>query len=134
MPAPLVSPGDFAAFLARHTVLVAEADGRPVGYVAGRDLGDLYWMAELGVDPAFGRRGIGRRLVAAICGEAKALFHRAIGLTTYRDVPFNAPFYAKCGFLTVPHQPGNATFEERLVAETPVGACPRDRVAMVKWL
>lgn len=133
-PSAPADEASFQAFLGGHTIVVATCDGRPVGYAAGIDLGPLYWLRAIGVDPAHGRRGIGRALVQAVCDEGRALFHRAIGLTTYRHVPFNAPFYERCGFLAVSQQEIDATLAEWLERERPAGASPESRVAMVKWL
>jgi GNAT superfamily N-acetyltransferase len=59
-------------------------------------------LQELDVHPAHGRRGIGRRLVIAVCRWAKARGYAAVTLTTFRDVPWNMPFYARLGFEEVP--------------------------------
>lgn len=45
-----------------------------------------------------GRQGTGTALVAAAKAEARARGHRRMTLSTYRDVPWNAPFYARLGF------------------------------------
>jgi len=44
------------------------------------------------------RRGIGRRLLQRFIAEAAAAKAPAITLTTFRDVPWNAPFYHSMGF------------------------------------
>ena len=42
-------------------------------------------------------KGIGRRLIACVADRpAKGL--ASLTLTTFRDVPWNAPFYARLGF------------------------------------
>ena len=48
--------------------------------------------------PAYGRQGHGRMLVTAARSEALSRGHRELTLRTYRDVAWNAPFYATCGF------------------------------------
>lgn len=51
--------------------IVAEDDGRIVGFVLGRvvrspiELGDVAWIELIGVSPGYQRRGIGRRMVEA---------------------------------------------------------------------
>src|SRR5262249_25990398 len=42
--------------------------------------------------------GIGRRLVDTVCDWAKAQGFSAITLSTFRDVPWNGPFYERLGF------------------------------------
>ena len=103
-----------AAVLAETTSLAtlatAQADGRlwvaraggdhaPVGFahVTLREPGVAH-LEELDVHPAHGRRGIGRRLVTTVCEWAAREGFGAVTLTTFRDVPFNMPFYRALGF------------------------------------
>jgi GNAT superfamily N-acetyltransferase len=50
------------------------------------------------VDPAHGRRGLGAALVETVCDWARIQGYGVISLSTFRDLPWNAPFYAKLGF------------------------------------
>ncbi|PRB11035.1 GNAT family N-acetyltransferase [Microbacterium sp. MYb62] len=87
-------------------VLVAESlgdedDAVPgvVGFVHVMEIDGHAHLEQLSVLPAYGRRGIGRRLVEAALAEARRRGHSEITLRTYVDVPWNAPFYASCGFV-----------------------------------
>ncbi len=85
-------------------VLVAESaeDGEVptlVGFVHVLEIDGHAHLEQLSVLPSFGRRGIGRRLVDAALAEARYRGHALITLRTYADVPWNAPFYASCGFI-----------------------------------
>ncbi len=75
-----------------------EEGGRPVGFallgVRRRDA----CLEEIDVDPDHGRRGLGRRLVETVRDAARARGHDRLLLATFRDVPWNAPFYARLGF------------------------------------
>ena len=53
----------------------------------------------LAVRPSHGRQGIGTALVRAVLAEARARGHRRLTLSTYRDVPWNRPFYERLGFV-----------------------------------
>ncbi len=77
-------------------VLVA---GRPVrGFAAlGRLDGDVH-LEQLSVHPDAGRRGLGAALLAATLEEARAAGARRVTLTTYADVAWNAPWYARHGW------------------------------------
>jgi GNAT superfamily N-acetyltransferase len=55
-------------------------------------------LEELDVHPDHGRRGLGRRLVQTVCAWATSHGFDAVTLTTFRDVPWNMPFYARLGF------------------------------------
>ena len=48
--------------------------------------------------PAHGRRGLGTLLLDQVCAWAQAQRHLAVNLSTFRDVHWNAPFYARNGF------------------------------------
>ncbi|MFC0673387.1 GNAT family N-acetyltransferase [Brachybacterium hainanense] len=58
-------------------------------------------LEQLAVDPAHLRRGHGRALVEAAVAEAAARSAVRMTLRTYLDVPWNAPFYAACGFIAI---------------------------------
>ena len=59
-------------------------------------------LAEIDVHPDYGRRGIGTKLVEAVCNWAAANGYRYMTLTTFRDVRWNMPFYARLGFEPIP--------------------------------
>lgn len=62
------------------------------------ETGGAAHLEQLSVLPAVGRRGHGRALVESAKTEAAGRGHERITLRTYADVPWNAPFYASCGF------------------------------------
>ena len=134
--APPLAPHDFVRFLLAHEIFVAveKRSGVPVGFAAAQDIGDLYWLSEMAVDPNHGRRGIGAALLHAVTERARWFFHRALGLTTYVDIAFNRPFYEHHGFMTVPRKDLHGMLEARLLEETPPCAAVEDRSVMVKWL
>ena len=55
-------------------------------------------LEEMDVVPGHGRRGLGARLLEHVCSWAQARGHASVTLSTFRDVPWNAPFYRKHGF------------------------------------
>jgi GNAT superfamily N-acetyltransferase len=69
-----------------------------VGFAITREVDETIYLQEMDVDPAHGRRGLGAALVETVCTWAKLQGHKAISLSTFRDLPWNAPFYAKLGF------------------------------------
>ena len=56
------------------------------------------YLDQISVVPRFGRQGIGRRLLNQVEQKAKALGAPHISLSTFRDLPWNAPFYASAGY------------------------------------
>ena len=93
---------DFADAQTDGTLWVAESDaGELVGFAIVVFVGGLPHLDELDVLPEHGRRGIGSRLLDAVCRWAADAGHRAVTLSTFRDVPWNLPFYARRGFRVV---------------------------------
>ena len=55
---------------------------------------------EISVHASAQGRGIGRRLIEAAVTHAREVGLEAVTLTTFRDVGWNAPYYARLGFET----------------------------------
>ena len=70
----------------------------PVGMVIASVREEAAYVEEMDVLPSHGRRGLGARLLACVCAWARAEGHAAVTLSTFRDVPWNGPFYRKHGF------------------------------------
>ena len=89
--------------IAQGLVWVALVDAKPVGFVwlDVEEGGNALGLAEIDVLPAFGRRGIGAALLEHACTWAGEAGYRRIDLGTLADVPWNAPFYARHGFVSV---------------------------------
>ncbi len=80
------------------------------------------------------RQGIGRALLDATCLAAKESGYSFIALTTYRDVPFNRPWYERNGFSVISEAdigPDLAAVREH---ERRIGLDQRPRVCMRKVL
>jgi GNAT superfamily N-acetyltransferase len=87
----------------RGLLWVALSDeGTPVGFALVELFGEAAHLEELDVQPQCGRRGVGTALVRAVCEWAAAQGIPAVTLCTFRDVPWNAPFYARLGFKILP--------------------------------
>jgi GNAT superfamily N-acetyltransferase len=87
-------------------------------------------LQEMDVDPRHGRRGIGTALLRAACDWARGAGHGEVTLTTFRDVPWNMPFYAKAGFEELPAGDMCPALRAVVAAETRRGLDPGRRVAM----
>ncbi|TDC13116.1 GNAT family N-acetyltransferase [Streptomyces sp. 8K308] len=78
-------------------VLVDDADA-PIAYlIADRVDGNLH-VEQVSVHPDSARRGIGRSLLDHLAAHATREGVPALTLTTFGEVPWNAPYYARCGF------------------------------------
>lgn len=92
------SPEDYIPLVAVDAVWVAEADSALAGFIATESLGDDIHIWELAVHRSFQHRGLGRRLMAAALAAARDRAAACVTLTTFRTIPWNAPFYASLGF------------------------------------
>lgn len=86
----------------RHAKAVFVAGRPPVGFVWVDEVDGLAHVHELAVLPKWMKQGIGSRLLERACEWARDAGYSAITLTTYADVPWNGPFYARRGFAETP--------------------------------
>lgn len=84
--------------LQEDRLLVAEEGETLCGFALLDQCGTDGWLQEFDVPLAFGGQGIGRALLAFSCAWARGRGCRRLTLTTFRNVPFNAPFYTRFGF------------------------------------
>ena len=103
LPEVLAPPEALAAAIARGQLWVAAtvADATLVGFAYADVVDGAVHLEELDVLPEWGRHGIGRTLVETVVDDARRRGLPAVTLTTFRDVPWNAPYYARLGFTTV---------------------------------
>jgi ribosomal protein S18 acetylase RimI-like enzyme len=89
----------------RWASLVAEVDGRVVGFLFGRDgelefglPGTVAWVESIGVDPAYRRRGIAAKLMEAFVSNAEQNKIDAVLTLVDRNKPDMQAFFSKLGF------------------------------------
>lgn len=117
---------------ARQSAVLVAADGDDVlGFAIASPIDAMLHLHELGVDPAHGRRGIGSALVRAVSERAAGMGLAGVSLTTFRHVPFNAPFYARLGFRELRPQDAAAGLLAAFRAEIPAGIAASTRLIMV---
>jgi GNAT superfamily N-acetyltransferase len=112
---------------------VALADDVPVGFAHVKVLEPtVAHLEEIDVHPEHGRRGLGTKLVMAVCAWAARDGYRSVTLTTFRDLPWNMPFYARLGFQVIVPEEFSPALRSVLEDETRRGLDPRRRVAMCR--
>lgn len=110
---------------------VATADNRPVGFAYVEVFEPrIAHLDEIDVHPDHGRHGLGRRLVMAVCDWAERAEFEAVTLSTFRDVPWNMPFYKKLGFEVVPNDKLSPALASVLADEARRGLDTDRRVVM----
>jgi GNAT superfamily N-acetyltransferase len=92
---PMAFPVD--ALAAAAAVFVV---GRPpIGFVWIDEVDEVAHVREIAVIPKWMGQGVGGRLLERACEWAAGHSYPAITLTTYADVPWNGPWYARRGFV-----------------------------------
>jgi ribosomal protein S18 acetylase RimI-like enzyme len=82
-----------------HEARAVLVTGTPiVGYVRVDEVDGAAHLWGPAVVPGSMRRGIGSELVEAACRWARAQGYPAVTVSTYADVPWNAPFFRRRGF------------------------------------
>lgn len=81
----------------RLWVAADEAD-EPVAFLMADLVDGCLQVEQVSVHPGSARRGLGRRLLEHAARRSAAAGLPALTLTTFAHVPWNAPYYTRCGF------------------------------------
>lgn len=110
--------------------VAARGDDQPVGFVIALPLDGHLYLQEIDVHPAYGRRGLGTRLILAVGEWATRSGYNALTLSTFREVLWNAPFYARLGFVVIEEAALRRGLREVREQEARHGLPSEDRVCM----
>jgi predicted N-acetyltransferase YhbS len=127
------SPADVLAARIGDGGLIVATDGDDlVGFVMFRVVEDHLYVEQIDVLPAYEGRRIGAALLDVAAGRARAAGLKGLSLSTFRDVPWNAPYYRRLGFVEVAAEaltPGMRAIREEHLAR---GLDEDARVFMVR--
>ncbi len=107
------------------------AEGTLAGFIIAHGVGesDLY-IDELSVGADYQGQGIGTSLLAHCINDAKRQSFGSLFLTTYRDIAWNGPFYARHGFEISPAETQPGWLRDIVSREIAAGANAQSRIAM----
>lgn len=125
---------EFRRLIRKGHCLVAHVGEAMAGFLVAEPFRRELHIWEMDVAPAFQRRGIGAGLVRAAQIDARNTGIRALTLTTFRDVAWNAPFYARLGFEEVTALDAHPRLAGELANEADDGLPPERRCAMICFL
>jgi GNAT superfamily N-acetyltransferase len=108
--------------------------GRPIGFALTKLKGGTAWLDQLSVLDRWQRHGFGAALIDRTVRQARTLGFDTLYLSTYRDVPWNAPFYARRGFSVVPRGQWPRSLRVQFMLENSHGHPPWRRVIMQRSL
>ncbi|MDN5857398.1 MAG: GNAT family N-acetyltransferase [Pseudonocardia sp.] len=75
-----------------------ERDGHPIAYLIADVVDGNAHIEQVSVHPEHAHHGHGRALIEHLARWAADGAHPALTLTTFLDVPWNGPYYRRCGF------------------------------------
>ncbi|CFB64451.1 Acetyltransferase (GNAT) family protein [Pandoraea apista] len=124
--------------VARHRELIAQGvawvavdqDDKPVAFLEAEVFGDELHVWEVSVHRDWQSRGVGRALMTAAAEHAARMGLAALTLTTFRDVPWNGPFYTRLGFVPIAAPDLGERLRQVLAHEVAAGLPAARRCAM----
>ncbi|CAI0702445.1 Predicted acetyltransferase [Serratia liquefaciens] len=128
---PVMSAEQHADFIQRQNEWLAEgAAGEVAGFIAVVPQQQDWHIAELSVAANWQRQGIGRHLLVEVAALAALSGAQRLTLTTFIDVPWNAPYYRRLGFSPIAAERLSPSLRARLAEEVVQGFAAGSRCAM----
>ena len=106
--------------------------GSPVGYVLVDLIDGNAHIEQISVAPAAQGNGIGRALIDHVAAWAREHGVPALTLTTFRDVPWNAPLYEHLGFRVLAESELGPELRALRTTEAAHGLDPATRACMTR--
>ena len=103
---------------------------RPIAYLLLDVIDDSAHIEQVSVHPSHAGQGKGRQLIEVAAEWAKQQRFSMLTLTTFADVPWNAPYYARLGFEIVPSSELTPGLQDIRQHEASAGLDVWPRVAM----
>ncbi|MFD0311855.1 GNAT family N-acetyltransferase [Streptomyces sp. NPDC127119] len=115
---------------AGHAWVAEDATGRLVAYLIGEPLDGAFHIEQVSVHPDAAHQGVGRTLIAYAAERALEQGLTGLTLTTFSEVPWNAPYYQRLGFRVLPEADLTPGLRRVLAGEAEQGLDRRPRVCM----
>ncbi|EMN4128280.1 GNAT family N-acetyltransferase [Providencia vermicola] len=105
-------------------------DDQPIGFINAEKLTDSLHINEVSVCQSWQGKGVGRKLILHVLNYALQQQFASVSLTTFRDVPWNAPYYQRLGFSLIETSELNSELKAILAQEVEAGFNAEERCAM----
>lgn len=126
---------EFRAAAAEGMLAVAvDDDDRPAGFLLAAELDGCLYVQELDVHPDHAGHRLAGRLFEAAEAIARQRHLRALTLTTFRQVPWNAPYYTRLGFAPITDAEIGADLRMVIERQRAAGLDMANRVAMRRFV
>jgi GNAT superfamily N-acetyltransferase len=129
---PLPDEDAYVPFITERRAFVCEEADGIAGFILMGDVDGNGHIFQVSVRAGLQRRGVGRQLIASGETWARQQGHRAVTLTTFRDVPWNAPAYERLGYAFMDEGARGPMMSDILENERALGLFRQVRVAMIK--
>lgn len=110
--------------------VAVDGDDLPAAYLLVDVIDGCAHIEQVSVHPAYARRGVGRALIDYLSVWASAQGIGALTLTTFRDVPWNGPYYQRLGFRELASDEITPGLVDLVAAEAVHGLDPATRLCM----
>ena len=127
-------PSELRPLIRKGHCLVAHLGDTMAGFLVNQPFSRELHVWELDVHPDYQGRGIGAGLIRACQIDARNSGFKAVTLTTFRDVPWNGPFYTRLGFEEVTALDAHPRLASELSLEADHGLPADRRCAMIHFL
>ncbi|MGY0019565.1 GNAT family N-acetyltransferase [Streptomyces sp. cg35] len=119
---------------AGHAWVAVAEDGTVAAYLVGEVVDGAFHIEQVTVHPDAARRGMGRALIAYAADCARDQGRAGLTLTSFADVPWNAPYYERLGFRRLPEAALTPGLRDIRAAEAEHGLDRWPRVCMRREL
>lgn len=110
--------------------VAVDATDHPVGYLLVSTVDGNAHIDQVSVHPGHARQGLGRALIEAAAGWARNHALTGLTLTSFAQVPWNAPYYERLGFQALTDEQITSGLREIREHEATLGLDTWPRVVM----
>jgi GNAT superfamily N-acetyltransferase len=112
--------------------VATDSAAEPIAYLLLDVVDRCAHIGQVTVHPRHARRGIGRLLIEEAARWAAARGLHELTLTTFEEVPWNAPYYRRLGFREVPESQWSEGIRQIVQSEREQGLAAWPRVVMAR--
>lgn len=132
--APAPDPRAYGDAHQAGRLLTAVTDDALIGFIRTEILDNEPHVEQVSVHPDHQGRGVGAALMRAAERWARSQGYTRLTLTTFRDVSWNGPYYARCGWVLLPEHEWGPELAAVRQHERDLGLDQWPRQAMAKVL
>ena len=109
---------------------VTQIGAEVAGYITAEVIDGNAHVAQVSVAPVFAGRALGRAMIEFVEQWGRAAGRPATTLTTFRDVPWNAPYYFRLGYRVLPNEDVGPELARTMAHEASLTENPDPAVAI----